>query len=500
MIDIMKWEFFKQKLQSEMSDHLSDIDPDEIWTGIESEVDAINATNKRKSALLYFLLIGLVSGGALYFTLTGSNNQAKKLNKISKVETNQSIVANSINNVDQQESTQHVSKEALIENELVVQKQKQEESNQVITSKVITKATENKKLKLKGQNDLEVVKSNADEQSSSVINNINSRQVKEIATEMANTFGLSGTTKQDEIKNYSNASIASSKEDNFKVSNNPSKLITYTLFPINRLDSKNTFALPPSESDEIRLQKNFNLEDYQSKKKGFQFSVGLIAGVSKPIKILSEKESDAETLEFRSASETPIIENYFGAEFVAKHSSGFEIITGLSRHSIVEKFQYQFTYSLTQVTVESIEIDGDVVTIQQMNTTYRSFINKKYFNRQNYIQVPVMVGYKYDKGRWGIGIRSGLYANYLYSTSGKLADINGEDILLDAENDYRFESKFGMGVILGLTMDVDLSKHLTFSMSPNFRYNITDQSPSSNLSQKYMMIGGQVGLSYKFGR
>ena len=44
----MKWELFKRQLRSEMSNHMSDVNPDEIWSGIEADVDAINANKKGK--------------------------------------------------------------------------------------------------------------------------------------------------------------------------------------------------------------------------------------------------------------------------------------------------------------------------------------------------------------------------------------------------------------------------------------------------------------------
>lgn len=481
----MKREFYKSDLKSAMNDHLSAVDADEIWGNIEADVEALNATNRRKAGFLYFLLIGVLAGTTLYFILNKNNlsttlqdeTAASSRSESNSFEANNDRMADKGHNAD-------------FSSNMTV--------NAVVSDKATPLASEST-----------IPKSS---------NNHSSADRPEIYIKNSNTIKASpqnrkfenGTNEvvsnliaEDKYQLPSNAPLGAVNSDITKNDNkfsNSAQWIAYSLNSIKSSKDSRSLALPPTNEQPVKVLKEFKMKVDQQSKKSFEYSLGLLYGASKPIKVLTKDAGDAELYAFRKQSETPIIESYYGIEFRAKHSSGMELMTGFSKHSILERFQYEFTHEEQEVVSETIDIDGDSYTLQQVTTTHRSIINKKYYNRQHYIQIPVMIGYKFDKGRWGIGIRSGLYGSYLYGDAGKIADITGEDINLNSEEDYRINSKFGVGVIMGLSMDVDLSKHLMFTVAPNFKYTITDQSSMEGISQRYWLMGGQVGLSYTFGK
>ncbi|MEZ5003206.1 MAG: outer membrane beta-barrel protein [Chitinophagales bacterium] len=479
----MKREFYKSDLKSAMNDHLSAVDADEIWGNIEADVEALNATNRRKAGFLYFLLIGALAGTTLYFILNKNNPTTIVQDETSSLswseptafEANNDRVADNDHNVDFNSNIT---------------------TNSVVTDKTTPFVAESSKPKSKNKyspvdrQELQIKNSNAIKEPSKNQNFVNT----------SNEF-LSNSTEESiplTVNNPIGVANSDVKKDDNKFLTS-AQWTAYSLNSIKSLNDSRSLALPPS-NEQPKALKELKLKEDQSSKKTFEYSLGLHYGVSKPIKVLVKDAGDAELYAFRKQSETPIIESYYGIEFRAKHSSGMELMTGFSKHSILERFQYEFTHEEQEVVSETIDIDGDSYTLQQVTTTHRSIINKKYYNRQHYIQIPVMIGYKFDKGRWGIGIRSGLYGSYLYGDAGKIADITGEDINLNSEEDYRINSKFGAGVIMGVSMDVDVSKHLVLTVAPNFKYTITDQSSVEGISQRYWLMGGQIGLSYTFGK
>lgn len=480
----MKREFYKSDLKSAMNDHLSAVDADEIWGNIEADVEALNATNRRKAGFLYFLLIGALAGTTLYFILNKNNlsttlqdeTALSSWSESNSFEANNDRMADKDHNAD---FSSNMTANAVVSDKtilLVTESSKQK-------SKIIHSSTDGRKLQDKNSNTV-----NESSQNRNVV--------------IASNKDLSNSTEESiplTVNNLIGVENSNVKKNDNKFPNS-AQWITYSLNSINSLNDSRSLVIPPTNEQGIKALKEFKLKEDQQSKKMFEYSLGLLYGASKPIKVLTKHAGDAELYAFRKQSETPIIESYYGIEFRAKHSSGMELMTGFSKHSILERFQYEFTHEEQEVVSETIDIDGDSYTLQQVTTTHRSIINKKYYNRQHYIQIPVMIGYKFDKGRWGIGIRSGLYGSYLYGDAGKIADITGEDINLNSEEDYRINSKFGVGVVMGLSMDVDLSKHLMFTVAPNFKYTITDQSSMEGISQRYWLMGGQVGLSYTFGK
>ena len=175
--------------------------------------------------------------------------------------------------------------------------------------------------------------------------------------------------------------------------------------------------------------------------------------------------------------------------------------------SIAERYK---NYSTTAETV------GDVFGVQYLSyglgndpveimgwisQTKTTEYKKEIFNTYRMIDIPVLISYNRSFGeKWQVGIQGGIFANLSLKTEGIIPTATLNDYHLDNNDGNEiFNSNVGLSYHLGLNFKRKLSKRWELSFSPAVRYFGNDfANDNYGLSQKYVLLGGNVGLNFRF--
>ena len=104
-------------------------------------------------------------------------------------------------------------------------------------------------------------------------------------------------------------------------------------------------------------------------------------------------------------------------------------------------------------------------------------------------------------GDWSLGVQAGVYLGFLTSVSGQISDENGDDVAIFDVQDDLFRSKFAVNYYVGGKFSYNFKKNFSIYASPHVRIAPHDASSSSYpVATKYFFVGGNIGLSYRFGK
>ena len=128
-------------------------------------------------------------------------------------------------------------------------------------------------------------------------------------------------------------------------------------------------------------------------------------------------------------------------------------------------------------------------------------VEKKIYNKYNYFEIPVLLGYQFDAGNWTIGVQGGAYLGFLTSLSGQISGMDGDEVKLEEVRDELFRSKFSAAYYIGGLLSYNLPSGISVYLKPHLRISPHDTSSGNYpVSTKYLFVGGNVGFSYRFGK
>lgn len=486
----MKWEDFKKRLKNDTPNHQEgEVDVDAIWNAIEPQVDELNQQKKKRRFFFFWMFFAgiLVLGSSTYFILS-KNNQ----NNISE---NNNLITSEV--VDNQVDVN-------VENyNVILGAEKEKIKSNTITSSEILKSNEFSNNKKSNHNNIHTSKS---------IPSVKIKQ-QQISTQFPSfKKSLEGKTIQpskastldNSKKKAEMPSVFSNKEELRKPISVGVSFLKSLKSPLpirnsrlSLLDEMNVFYF--SLDDE-----NLNKEEPRRRKmkgKAFQFSLGVYGGASYTKRTFSLKNNNAnELLQIRDAYESTLEATHYGFALGMEHRKGWRFSIGIQSSSITEKYQIQ----KQQVTVDSIpgivtlrvNLSGDTIPIMGMiaETTVSDF-NKKIYNTYRLIDIPVLIGYQRNFGNWKGGVEVGLLANFSFKTEG----IVPNELMQDIKTDVVYHPNFKLGYHFGLSLSRSLGDKFDVSISPSVRGYTGDFTKEDyGLSQKYLLIGGNLGLRYKF--
>lgn len=198
----------------------------------------------------------------------------------------------------------------------------------------------------------------------------------------------------------------------------------------------------------------------------------------------------------RSNSEKPIMSYSIGirGSFVA--ANGLTFRGGIAYAKNKERFD--FVKERQKITKEIKDKDGNVTSTQ----VEEKVILDKIYNQYNYLDLPITIGYEKDLKDFILSLNGGIGLNVWSKQSGK---IYKEDIknVYDLKNGGEagvsfFRKNAGLSLITSVGLNYKYNERILLLLEPSMRYYLHSLSNAENpISQKYVFIGLNVGLSYR---
>lgn len=198
----------------------------------------------------------------------------------------------------------------------------------------------------------------------------------------------------------------------------------------------------------------------------------------------------------RSNSEKPIMSYSIGmrGSFVA--ANGLTFRGGIAYAKNKERFD--FVKERQKITKEIKDKDGNVISTQ----VEEKVILDKIYNQYNYLDLPITIGYEKDLKDFILSLNGGIGLNIWSKQSGK---IYKEDIknVYDLKNGGEagvsfFRKNAGLSLITSVGLNYKYNERILLLLEPSMRYYLHSLSNSENpISQKYVFIGLNIGLSYR---
>lgn len=245
------------------------------------------------------------------------------------------------------------------------------------------------------------------------------------------------------------------------------------------------------------------------KRKTGYFSVETYHSSDMIMKALIAKSSEDENYAAaRMDSESQLYSFSNGVGVTWHHIDGIGIGLGIERSQINELF------SFVEQDAREVKVLITLDTLFNTDGTYTTSIDTKRIEvqgvKKNYvtnqytsIDLPISLSYRWDRKRWGIGVRGAVYLNLLFNQKGRVLGINGKPAWITEGNQNELDAYRAKS---GLKFDgsIDVTYHLTHMwdvyMQPYFRYNENTYTQDNYQLDHFMnTMGVRAGIRYNFG-
>ncbi|NUO03617.1 MAG: hypothetical protein HUU01_23630 [Saprospiraceae bacterium] len=188
----------------------------------------------------------------------------------------------------------------------------------------------------------------------------------------------------------------------------------------------------------------------------------------------------------------------------ARHHSGWYALTGLGYTSITERFSF-ITERMERDSIEGIteiyiNAQGDSIFSNGLVERTRYFTyRKRTYSSYTLLDVPLIVGYDWEKDRWSFGAEAGVFFNISMKAKGDALDPNADFIRLE-DTDW-FKPGIGISYYGSLRIGYALDEKTRVSLGPTFRYvpNIAgDPATTGKFKQQYGLFGLNIGIARRF--
>jgi len=190
--------------------------------------------------------------------------------------------------------------------------------------------------------------------------------------------------------------------------------------------------------------------------------------------------------------------------------------TGIQATNYGEKINYSSTAILSKDTSFALrERNGFDVKIVKSNNTFSfdttlgtyvdtifSIIDRETFDSAvtkansstnfTYLEIPVLIGYKIlDTKKFDINATTGVSLGFLIKEKGQY--ISTENALMAAQN-----NKLSFNFLLNAQLNYLVAKNINVMLSPQFKYNLNNQSIFADTKKRYFVFGINAGVVVEF--
>lgn len=111
-----------------------------------------------------------------------------------------------------------------------------------------------------------------------------------------------------------------------------------------------------------------------------------------------------------------------------------------------------------------------------------------------YVEIPLSIGYEFQQGSWSLGLRTGISAGLLISTTGQYLDTDRQSAIVKQDISRRWIWNYQARIAVGYAINDKTRIYL----EPVFKTNINSIVNRTDFSQKYSTYALRLGLGFKF--
>ena len=461
--------FFEKNIKDRFKNasSLEGIDPNDLWSNIESSIATESPKRKfiffRKRYLLGLLFLFLIGGAIVWNQVSDEKPLAKNTNNTVKptIE-NQNIDSN---NSDQKNITQAKSKDA---NESKVELTQASEQNDKTKNPPSTNSSENKN---------------------------NSLLLPPKTTQEPISFITKNTPLNS--NDNSEANINKSELDNNKIQKEltPAQnnvLKNEQLFDGQEIDFTKIASIDflISQEDEEELDLN-DLIKFSTKDKKIKFSLGIFTGIhTVKNQFSSQLSSDKERRDLLNQGFQYELGHSYALEANVQLNKNIFITSGLEYVKSISEFNLVKNWKTVIVNPNS---PVGALTDASATRTVR------HHNKMNYLSVPILFGFQKSFRKMELGMSAGIGLNFTKSQTGKSLNFNDEVTSYPtAENKVLPVSNFFTSYHLRPYLNYALAKKVSLQLRIDVRYQNFGKSDFYQLKYNSILGGISGGVQYQF--
>lgn len=438
---------FDNKIKEVINKYNSDIDPNEIWEGIQNK----RYTKKKKRRFAFIIIAASI---LLLFTI--SIFILKNTTKVNTLDTlNDNIIVENKNSLNANTIDKNISNKI----------------NLTVNSNLDDKIVSNK------SNEREELINDFQNIINTTNQNLNLKTDKSKSENKKNLVAENNKETRNQRENKINKNILFLKLS--KVIN-PLKHSHQLAYNFKQKTYIVEFRTKSNPSIELDIAANYILKQYSLLDK-------------KSVLFMANKKENENSLEA------------FDVTFLIQKtiSKNFSIYTGLNYGQIDSKLDFAYKESkteevetVTKMIVNSIKDTTSVYERAMIKSYYD--VNEKIYNYRKYLRIPILLAYHGKITGISYEIRSGIDLNILTSNKGRAITPKGNTSLISATN-INLEKKKTLGDFhFDLRFDIPISKNMILTYGPQYKLNLESlMQISSGFSQYNHSLGFNIGMKYK---
>lgn len=484
----MKRKEFDKKLMDKLEGFDSKVDVQDIWSAIESDVDAINDDKKGKRRMLIWLFSFLV-GSLMVIGVFLMKNDVQKESQVSQL----NVVLESVIATPEDKRKMNVNSNSNMSTGVIRNTKDvvEDKSKADIDANELDDVGENLEVNTLIQPNLPTDFSMEDKMKKGDLKHVDEEIQKNVFEE---TPILNSTLSPKGLPSTSGIFIETKTQE---------KALLSVVFLEKRKKQPSIFL----EVENPKLDWDRNLQQIyypHDGRKRFNYSVEILGGISQTNRSLTVKGNEFnDYLNQRDQTEQTLETIHLGIHGSILHRSGWELTTGIDLTQINEELNYQnsettFDTISNQVWGFAINPYGDTTEIYDDVINSRTTIfTKRTFNNYRMLDIPILIGYHKTRLNWSVGLQVGIVANLRLKTTGAILNANESFTDLEASSD--FKSNVGLSYYLGASGKYFITNNLHISLNPFFRFFPKSFTAENYpLKQNYQLLGGSLGIGFRF--
>ena|GEM_PF-3170195 len=175
---------------------------------------------------------------------------------------------------------------------------------------------------------------------------------------------------------------------------------------------------------------------------------------------------------------------------------GLALRTGVVYNRIMERFKLEKEGDVRIVQIVPAGTTDTITSIETGTTVVRSY------NRYHAIDIPLLLGYEIEAGKFNFSINAGAYFNIYARQKGKILSQSDTPEFITSNNPQRinaFKKDLGISVYGSVGLNYQIRPNLQLLIEPNLRYQLKPISLETYpLEQQYINVGLLLGVRRQF--
>lgn len=318
------------------------------------------------------------------------------------------------------------------------------------------------------------------------------QQVNKIIPEnqAANVLELPATDQEPTVEVPEGTTTDSQEDNSLRIAGPHQRLRSQV---VDILPAKN---LAFAQQTELKLFSNHAPRCARFANPYFRLDLEVLGGPAYAQQTLQAKTPESIShLNKRKESESSSISYSGGFRLAAASNVGLSMRTGLMYTEINDRFTFEVGSRMDVSTI--FGPNGEVIGV---DTIYTEAYNEQHRNRLRFIEVPLLIGYEEQWGKFRVGVNAGAYLNLHFGAKGAIySPATQEPIQFGQQGDRDvlpiFDRRATAAWYAGISIAYNLHSRYSLIAEPYFKsYPRALSSSEYDLQQNYWMTGLQLGM------